>query len=162
MQDYLLGRVRLSCQDILRIEDSTNMVVCLSGHIGKKCGYGVATRNISRAELTIYLCQALEGEVNNGGFSQFFFNSSGDYASETVEALREIGALKTAVILQKANSVYPNGLVPKDRDEREQYLLDNEEVGKALSEADDAFYGCEENLAELSYTYVMNNRGQFR
>jgi hypothetical protein len=35
---------------------------------------------LSQAEQTIYCLDALEREVNNGGFSQFFLNSSGDTA----------------------------------------------------------------------------------
>lgn len=61
----------------------------------------------------------LEREVNNGGFNQFYYNSSGDYAHETFNALRTIGANKMSGIVNKANSVWPNQTVPKDRTERQ-------------------------------------------
>ena len=41
---------------------------------------------------------ALESEVNNGGFSQYFLNSSCETASSVSEALETIGAPKTADI----------------------------------------------------------------
>lgn len=40
----------------------------------------------------------LEGDVNNGGFDQYYFNSSGDLAFYAPVALRRIGALKMAKI----------------------------------------------------------------
>ena len=41
---------------------------------------------------------ALEAEVNNGGFSQYFFNSSGETAEFVAEALDTIGASNTAAM----------------------------------------------------------------
>ncbi len=42
----------------------------------------------------------LEDEVNNGGFHQFFNNSSGDNTAETIQALEAIGATVVAEILK--------------------------------------------------------------
>lgn len=54
---------------------------------------------------------ALESEVNNGGFSQYFLNSSSETASFVVEALEVIGAPKTASICNRAiATAFPNGL----------------------------------------------------
>lgn len=41
---------------------------------------------------------ALESEVNDGGFSQYFLNSTGESTPFALEALRTIGAPKTAAI----------------------------------------------------------------
>jgi hypothetical protein len=46
-----------------------------------------------------YCLHRLEAEVNNGGFHQFFSNSTGEYVTETMEALVEIGAMKTSELL---------------------------------------------------------------
>ena len=40
------------------------------------------------------LIEALEAEVNNGGFDQYFYNSAGDNTAETIQALETIGATK--------------------------------------------------------------------
>src|SRR4029077_12603921 len=54
---------------------------------------------------------AVESEVNNGGFSQYFFNSSGESASFVVEALETVGAPKTADICKRAiAAAFPSGL----------------------------------------------------
>ena len=50
----------------------------------------------------VALIEALEAEVNNGGFDQFFFNNAGDQTAETIEALIAIGATHTASIVRAA------------------------------------------------------------
>jgi hypothetical protein len=45
-------------------------------------------------------------QVLNGGFNQFFSNSSGEYALETLEALVTVGAKEAAKILKKAIDVF--------------------------------------------------------
>lgn len=51
---------------------------------------------------TIYTIGTLEQEVLNGGFHQYFYNSSGQLAVETVEDLERIGAVRHADVLRKA------------------------------------------------------------
>src|SRR5260370_16965113 len=54
---------------------------------------------------------AVESEVNNGGFSQYFLNSSAESAPFVVEALRIIGAADTAAICERAiAAAFPTGL----------------------------------------------------
>jgi hypothetical protein len=43
---------------------------------------------LSAPATVYYLVCTFEGEVINGGFSQFFSNSSGTFSQETVQALR--------------------------------------------------------------------------
>ena len=47
---------------------------------------------LSPVARTIYFVGCFDGEVYNGGFSQFFSNSSGNHVAETFDALREIQA----------------------------------------------------------------------
>jgi hypothetical protein len=42
----------------------------------------------------VTLIEALEGEINNGGFHQFFYNNAGDDTVEIIKALETIGADK--------------------------------------------------------------------
>jgi hypothetical protein len=59
---------------------------------------------------------AVESEVNNGGFSQYFLNSSAESASFVVEALETIGAPETAAICERAKAAaFPAGL-PASKD----------------------------------------------
>jgi hypothetical protein len=47
--------------------------------------------SLANEERVILAVEALEREVNNGGYAQFFQNSSREYASMIVNALRRIG-----------------------------------------------------------------------
>jgi len=64
-----------------------------------------------------------EEELANGGFSQFFLNSPGDHAADTLRALRKIGANKSAGMLTEAMALFPGGSPAQDRDERGKQLL---------------------------------------
>lgn len=147
--------------EIWQLEDPVDLIGELSGYIAEKCRYGEALSVLSEPERIFYTTQILEMEVNNGGFGQFFFNSSGNLANEVVHAFTEIGAVKTADICRKAFSVYGEE-VPKDRDERQDILeCLNEEQEKILERCDDAFFDYEENLNELNYAFVMRNKDNF-
>lgn len=58
--------------------------------------------SVSAEERVILIVEALQREVNNGGFEQFFENSSGEYAGELEAALRQIGAARVADLAAKA------------------------------------------------------------
>ena len=107
----------------------------------------------------IYVTQTLEQEVNNGGFSQYFYNSSGDLANELVDAFTAIGAPKTAAICEKALSPF-KGAVPTDRTER-QSKLDRIRGDKLWEKCDDAFYEYEEDLEDLNRSYILAHPESF-
>jgi hypothetical protein len=53
-------------------------------------------------ERTLLAVMALEREVNNGGFDQFFVNSSRQYAPIIVSALETIGCTEVAALARQA------------------------------------------------------------
>ena len=97
----------------------------------------------------------LEGEVNNGGFHQYFLNSAGDASEETICALREIGAAKTASLLDQAGKALFGGPVPTNRDDRLD-ALDAADVAKLdqLEALDRRFLAYEEDLEVLLAVYL--------
>ena len=140
-------------------KQQNNFVVDLCAAICKKCEYGDAIEKLNEHERVFYITQTLEQEVNNGGFSQYFYNSSGDFSNELVDAFTKIGALQTADICKKALAVF-EGIVPTDRDERDA-LLDNLDCDEIWDACDDAFYEYEDNLTALNYAYIMQHRAFF-
>ncbi|MDE6471372.1 MAG: DMP19 family protein [Eubacterium sp.] len=144
---------------------SYNLVPDMYIHIAEKCKYGDAMENINEYERIFYIAQELEGEVNNGGFAQYFYNPSGNFASETVNAFTQIGALKTAEICKKAISAFKMEL-PADRAEREE-LLDNMDwdgiggINEILDECDHSFYAYEDDLHSLCLTYITAHKAYF-
>lgn len=149
-------------EHIWRLTDANDFVVALVEHLDKKTQYGEDMSVLSAEERIFYITQTLEMEVNNGGFAQFFYNSSGNFSNEVVNAFHAIGANTTATICKKALSAF-GFEIPVDRDEREKMLdeLGNDEIDGTFEECDNAFYDYTDNLNELNYKFVMKNRERF-
>ena len=148
--------------EIINSGDPFYTVVELGMYIGKKCEYGDKMDRLSAAERVFYVAYTLEAEVNNGGFSQFFFNSSGEYSHEIVDAFTAIGAHKTAEICKKAVESF--GVpIPTDRQERFDMLeeYETDKVAELLSMCDGEFYSLDEDLCRLEYDYIMAHRDEF-
>jgi hypothetical protein len=61
---------------------------------------------LSQPEKNYIYVRELDGEVDNGGFTQYFFNSAGNCANEALEAFRAIGDEHAAKLVAKANSLF--------------------------------------------------------
>ena len=154
-----------SIDEIWKIEEKENFVVEMDKYIAEKCKYGDDMKTLNDEQRVLYITQALEMEVNNGGIAQFFFNSDGYFGNELVSSFEKIGAIKTAEICKKAISIYGDK-VPTDRDEREDVLTPDDEkeeerIEEILNECDDAFFEYEDNLVELNYQFIINNKESF-
>lgn len=113
--------------------------------------------SLSEAERTILAVEALEREVNNGGYDQFFFNSSCQYASIIVEALERIGCPKTAKITQGAIDALDAPDLTVETIER-IIQSDDEERREKHGECDEDFYDYEEDLAECLFLFIKKNK----
>jgi len=59
----------------------------------------------SEEEKRYFAAALLEGEMHNGGFDQFFSNSSGRYYSVAIEGLGDIGAYSSLKITEEAAAI---------------------------------------------------------
>ena len=105
---------------------------------------------------------ALESEVNNGGFSQYFLNDSAETAGFVVEALEIIGAPKTADICKRAiNTAFPSGL-PSEPEEISAAAEEfSENVEGELGELDNEFFQYPHNLTDLLFAFVSKHPEEF-
>ncbi|QYF95239.1 DMP19 family protein [Massilia sp. PAMC28688] len=99
----------------------------------------------------------LEAEVNNGGFGQYYFNSAGELAIQTVPALRAIGAERTARLLEEANSEFPKAMPPVDRTMRQEKLDEISECTRFYV-LEKEFYEAPEDLTALLAVYLRRLR----
>ncbi|HEU5163892.1 MAG TPA: DUF4375 domain-containing protein [Chitinophagaceae bacterium] len=85
-----------------------------------------------------------EAEVNNGGLSQYFFNSSGQNCFETLRYFKQAGKTKEAKILEEAiNLINPQKL-------SEEELI--EKIRKRLvTELDDSTVKAKLDILDASY-----------
>jgi hypothetical protein len=77
-------------------------------------------------------------------------------------ALIKIGANKTADIVKKANSQFPDNKVPKNRTERQNIIEQIEDKADVIWETcDNDFYKYEDNIAGLLIEFVRINKTDF-
>lgn len=147
---------------IREMDDVNERIMALSEYVAEKCRFGIKMEKLSRPERVFFITQNVEMEVNNGGFSQFFYNSSGDFAGEMVEAFRAIGAEKTAAICQEALDAMGQQL-PQNRAERIALIeaIETDALTEALNACDDAFYEYRDDLNALNDAYVQKNKADF-
>ncbi len=104
----------------------------------------------------------VESEVNNGGFSQYFQNSSAETAPFVVQALRTIGTADTAAICERAiAAAFPSGLPTSEDAIRSSATDFSDEVLEKLDELDREFFSYPHDLTELLFAYVSNYPEEF-
>jgi hypothetical protein len=97
----------------------------------------------------------LESQVNNGGFSQYFENHSGETAEFAPIALRSIGADRCAAIVERALRTVTPDAMPTDYDQRQRVLEVLDDARRnVLDDLDEAFYTYPDDLTELLYAFV--------
>ena len=144
-------------------KDKNEVIIELDNKICNLSSWGEKLNKLNTSQRTFYYNQELEREINNGGFNQFYFNSSGNYAHEVIDSLVAIGANKTAEIVRKANSQFPSRKVPKDRDERQKVLNQIEEKANEVWENfDQEFCQYEDDLNSLNLEFIKKNINDFR
>ncbi len=118
-----------------------------------------ALQELSEVDQTVILVWSLRDEVGNGGFDQFYFNSSGDYAVETVHVLERIGARETAALVSEGNTLFPTQPVPSKRERRIAELdTFSDSATDTWDRLEQVFYGDPDNLDELLVAYLAHER----
>jgi Domain of unknown function (DUF4375) len=116
----------------------------------------------SRPQKTFSMVWALEAEINNGGFSQYFFNRSAETVPWVAEALVSLGALHAADICQRAIEVaFPLGL-PSDPEAISAEAANfTEEVLEQLEGLDRELFAYPDDLTVLMFDDVAAHRDDF-
>lgn len=95
--------------------------------------------SLTPEERVVLAVEAMEREVNNGGFHQFFTNSSGEYAEELPGALDRIGCPATAALAREA-------LAARTDPDR-------------LDAIDGRYYESREDIAGRLFEFIRQNAG---
>jgi len=108
----------------------------------------------------VFVCVwSLEGEVNNGGFDQYYFNTSGDWAFDTPNALLAIGATHTAAIVDRGNALFGDSGPSPDSATRQNQLDGlSESAQNQLNSLDDEFYRYTDDLSALLAAYLATHK----
>jgi Domain of unknown function (DUF4375) len=124
--------------------------------------FGAGMSSLSKPQQTFLLVWCFGGEVDNGGFEQFFCNSMGDESLPTVQALYDVGAHEAARLLQRANEVFgPHG-PPTDLDQRNEALSNlDEESQLSLELINQEYFLTREDQLLLLEQFVAKNQNAF-
>ena len=153
---------KTNINDLLSAENINDSIIKVDEYISELCSWGDDIDKLSTVQKNFWYNQNLEREINNGGFNQYFFNSSGDFAHETIHSLNEIKAFKTVDILKEAMALFPGGEVPADRRKRQELLVDiQDNAEQKWNELDQAFYCYEDDLNNLNMEYLRENKDKF-
>lgn len=119
--------------------------------------------SLTQAEKHLVAIEILDAEVNNGGFAQYYFNSSGDHWQDALSGLAAIGAIKRHKLMAATIAKFDKTPPSSDRDTRSTQL--SEMVTKQedpFHDQDSVWYKTpEENVELLSFRYsLMHQEGR--
>lgn len=121
-------------------------------------------KKLTKGQQAIFSTWIVEGEVNNGGFNQFYFNSSGQYADMAVAGFAIIGAPKFSALMKEANTIYAD--IKDNLEEYDDGTLESFSESyndNPLNALDDRFYDLykEEPLSEIKAKYIREHIKMF-
>jgi Sec-independent protein translocase protein TatA len=121
-------------------------------------------KKLTKAQQAMFSVWWVEAEVNNGGFNQFYFNSSGQYAQMAVEGFELFGASKFADLMRQANQIYNENkerLEEFDDGTMESFSASYKE--NPLNDLDTEFYELydTEPLNKLRIAYIRKHLSEF-
>jgi hypothetical protein len=111
---------------------------------------------INAEERVVLAVEALEREVNNGGYSLFFENSTREFAPIIVQALVRIGCPRTAEITQRALDALH---LPTLSVEAIEAALAGDNVSEEdLNRCDQSYYKGPEDIAGQLFAFIKTNK----
>lgn len=146
-----------STEIALLLNDDAEKITRIGEIIGKKIPEKDNFENLNEFEKNFIYIDVLESNVTEGGFIQFFFNSSGQFTHEVFQAYLAIKAEKTIDILTKAIFLFPEVPVPKNTHLRRKLLMEKESNIDLWDDLDKEFDKYEDNIIALTLDYVRDN-----
>ena len=138
-----------------------SLVVAFEAALDEKAmSHGLAA--LSEAERDVLAVESLEREINNGGYGQFFLNSSRVHVGQVVHALKRIGCPITAAITERAIASLPNATSLTPEAVLAIMGQDDPTRDAMLNECDQAYYGSGENIAQHLLEYLLRQRDEVR
>ncbi|MGA2349211.1 MAG: DUF4375 domain-containing protein [Terracidiphilus sp.] len=133
-----------------------SLVVAMGQALDRKAAQD-GEESLSDEERVVLAVSALEREVNNGGYSQFFANSSSEYASIIVNSLLSIRCPETAATTQEAiDAMSLEDFSPEAIEAAIE--AEDEARDERLDECDGLYYGSGEEIADQLFEFIRANK----
>ncbi|SDT04508.1 protein of unknown function [Winogradskyella sediminis] len=119
---------------------------------------------LTKGQQAVFSTWWLEAEVNNGGFNQFYFNSSGQFSEMAEIGFKTIGAEKFSELTLRANNIFTEN---KERleefDDGTMESFSESYKDNPLNDLDTEFYNLydSENISDLRIKYIRENINKF-
>ena len=110
----------------------------------------------------IYTTWLVDAEVNAGGFHQYFFNSSGQYAGDALAGYELLGAEEYAAIMRSAIATFEidrDRLAPVEAEDPE--TMADSAVHDALREIDQRYYALGDRIYHAWAVFVVDRPEAF-
>jgi proline dehydrogenase len=109
-------------------------------------------------EFVVLAVEAMEREVNNSGWGQFFVNTA-QFAPVIVDALQRIRCPKTAKIAEMAVKIVEKAPITEQEIENCTWE-ENEKRQEGLNACDNLYSEHPENIAESLFAFIKANRAK--
>lgn len=161
--EWFENETGLGVMEIVALEGKfrpDSLVAAIDSVLASKDAAGVS---LNEEQRTVLAVEALEREVNNGGFSHFFGDASWKHAPVLVKSLERVGSKEALGLVKEAVSLLKltNAVMadPALLFETIHAALAKHEVEIRLNDLDSDYYVLEEDLGRLVWSYVKKNAG---
>ncbi len=116
-------------------------------------------KNLSYGQKALYYWWYVDGQVNNGGFTQYYYNGYGKYTPTIIKALKHIGDDKMAELVNRSYELY----LKENRKIKDARLGGWEEFSnlykeiKDFDDLDDEYYNLNNQTMKNIENYIRKN-----
>lgn len=146
----------------LNQKQDTEIIELVGTVLWNKASEVSSFEQLSEPEKTFVYIDIFEGELNNGGLFDFFYNTSGAFAHQVLDAYQAIGAEESAAIVSQAIALFPDLPVSKDLFIRRQLLSNlKHTVLDEWKKLETQFFNSEEAIVTILNDYITINKTYF-
>jgi D-serine deaminase-like pyridoxal phosphate-dependent protein len=120
----------------------------------------IGLSNLTSVERIVTLLSQANFEIECGGLSQYFYNSSGEHTAEALAALKEVGAMQAASAMETALALFPAGITTTGTDEHFCEVLN--EYSDDLNSLTSEFYSESPDVFSRLCTYIENHTAELK
>jgi hypothetical protein len=145
-------------ETVLQLDDEIAIIEAVGTHIWDK----KQKADLNHAEKTFVLIDIFEAAMNEGGLHYFFNNESGDFATEIIQAYKEIEAPKTETLLTKAFQLFTVKYTENTTKRQGIIAKLDEKIISGWEDLDEIFFTEEEeDVVALIVAYIRKNKTKF-
>ena len=132
-----------------------SLILAIEQAIGQKAAQ-LGEESLSSAERVVLAVEALEREVNNGGYSQFFTNTPA-FVPTIVDSLLRIGCPRTAGITGSAiGALHLQDLTEQNIENAT--AEEDDAINDELSRCDQLYYQAGESIEDQLFAFINANK----